>query len=193
MSSVVVGIIIIPLYALIEQNYSWTRPDTRVLAKTWIESNVRPDSKVLLDGMRYRFIQSPPLNPNQDTVKRRMERAGNEEHLSRGLSGRTLELYAQAMAAVDGPKYDLYSTVWGINVKDLTFYVDSCFDYVVTSSMNANRFKDPGQIEKYPMSANFYRDISSHENFELVYAAEPAPWQIQGPTINVYRVLTSCD
>lgn len=193
LSALVAVIVVIPLYALIEQDFMWTRPDTRVLGKNWIEENVPADSRILIDGMRYRFIQSPPLNPNEATVSRRMQRASGEKHLSRGISGRTLDLYSEAMAAVDGPKFDLYSTVWGIGVKDLDYYVESCFDYIVTSSMNSNRFTQPGQAMKYPVSAKFYRDLPVHDNFELVYAVESVRWQIQGPTINVYRVLSSCD
>ena len=183
--ALVVGV---SLFPLVRQNVTWTLPDTRVLAKDWIEANVAPDSKILMDGMRYRFIQSPPLLPNETAVNRRVGGAASEERLSRGVSDRTLELYATAMAQVEGPKYDLYSTVCGLGVEPLSYYPDHCFDYVVISSDNSRRFSSPGQAAEYPMSAAFYSNISTHPRYELVRSFHPAPWEIQGPAIDIYAV-----
>ncbi|MGI9235085.1 MAG: glycosyltransferase family 39 protein [Woeseiaceae bacterium] len=193
MIATVAAIVAIPLFALIRHDYTWTQPDTRVMGKTWIEDNVPSGAKILMDGMRYRFIQSPPLNPDQSTVDRRLRSAAAEDHLSRGVSSRTLSLYAEAMARIDGPRYELYSTVWGLNVEDLSFYVDSCFDYIVTSSQNSKRFTDPKQAKKYPTSARFYQQLPEDTRFEEVYSANPAAWQIHGPSIAIYRVLSSCE
>lgn len=181
-------VVAVSLFPLVRQNVTWTLPDTRVLAKDWIEANVAPDSKILMDGMRYRFIQSPPLLPNETAVSRRVGGAASEERLSRGVSDRTLELYATAMAQVEGPKYDLYSTVWGLGVEPLSYYPDHCFDYVVISSDNSRRFSSPGQTAEYPMSAAFYSNISTHQQYELVRSFHPAPWEIQGPAIDIYAV-----
>jgi hypothetical protein len=163
-------------------------PDTRVLAKDWIEANVAPDSKILMDGMRYRFIQSPPLLPNKTAVNRRVGGAASEERLSRGVSKRTLELYASAMAQVEGPKFDLYSTVYGLGVMPLSYYPDHSFDYVVISSQNSQRFSSSDQAAEYPISAEFYSNISTHPRYELVRSFHPAPWEIQGPAIDIYAV-----
>jgi hypothetical protein len=187
---ILVAVIVIPsLYALIEQNYTWTRPDTRVLAKAWIEENVAPDAKILMDGMRFRFIQSPPLTPNATAVARRVEGVMDEDgRVSRGVSDDTLRFYARAMEGMEGPKYDLHSTVWGLGVEELDYYVDGCFDYVVTSSGITRRFDRQGMGERFPVSERFYRGIQTDPRFDLVYSAEPARWRIQGPVINVYRV-----
>jgi hypothetical protein len=186
----VAAITAFPIYKLIEQNYTWTQPDTRVIAKEWIEQNVPSGSKILMDGMRYRFIQSPPLNPDESTVARRVEGAGEEgDDLSRGVSGRALELYAEAMARVQGPKYDLHSTVWGLAVQDLTHYVDECFDYVVTSSQIARIYIDTYEAEQYPDSARFYQELPKDPRFREIYSVEPVRWQVQGPAITVYEVL----
>lgn len=189
----VAAIVAVPFYALIHRDYTWTRPDTRILGKEWIEKHVTSGAKILMDGMRYRFIQSPPLNPDQSTVDRRLRSAAAEDHLSRGVSKRTLALYAEAMARVDGPRYKLYSTVWGLDVQDLSYYVDSCFDYIVTSSQNSHRFTKPQQAQKYPKSAEFYRQLPKDPRFEEVYSVEPALWQVQGPSIKIYRVSSSCE
>lgn len=188
-----IAIIAVPLFALIRQDYTWTRPDTRVLGKEWIEANVPADAKLLLDGMRYRFIQSPPLYPNDTAVKRRVQRAGGEEHLSRGVSSRTLDLYEKAMSRVEGPRYDLHSTMWGLDVRELSYYVDECFDYVVTSSMNSHRYESPKQAQQYPLSAAFYNGLPADPRFERVRTFAPEPWKVQGPKIDIYRVHNACN
>ena len=188
--ALVVGV---SLFPLVRQNVTWTLPDTRVLAKDWIEANVAPDSKILMDGMRYRFIQSPPLLPNETAVSRRVGGAASEERLSRGVSDRTLELYATAMAQIEGPKYNLYSTVWGLGVEPLSYYPEHCFDYVVVSSQNSRRFSSPDQVAEYPISAEFYSNIAIHPRYELVRSFHPAPWEVQGPAIDIYAVDSTCD
>ena len=181
------------LFPLVRQNVSWTLPDTRIVAKDWIEANVAPDSKILMDGMRYRFIQSPPLLPNQSAVTRRIGGAASEERLSRGVSNRTLELYAKAMAQAEGPKFDLYSTVYGLAVRPLSYYPDHCFDYVVISSQNSRRFSSSDQAAEHPTSAEFYSKISNHPRYELARSFHPAPWEIQGPAIDIYAVDSTCE
>jgi hypothetical protein len=188
----VVAITIVPVYASIEQNYTWTRPDTRVIAKDWIESNIPDDSKILMDGMRYRFIQSPPLRPNMEAVDRRVSRASDAERVSRGVSDSTLRLYAQAMSGLPEPKYDLYSTVYGANVQDLSHYVDECFDYVVTSSQITSLYDSPLEAERSPASALFYRELPTDPRYVNVFSVEPVRWRIQGPEVNVYKVIADC-
>jgi 4-amino-4-deoxy-L-arabinose transferase-like glycosyltransferase len=190
----VAGICAAPLYMLVQQNVTWTRPDTRILGKHWIEANVPPGSRILMDGMRYRFIQSPPLHPDEATVTRRVQNAEHEgENLSRGVSSRTLALYAEAMSRAVGPRYELHSTVYGLDVRELSYYVESCFDYIVVSGENAWRFERPSEAARYPLSARFYQGLPRDPRFQVVYAVEPAPWRIQGPAITVYKVLHSCE
>jgi MFS family permease len=90
------------------QDYELTRPDTRIVAKQWIEANIPSGAKILMDGMRFRFVQSPPLNPNRKTVARRVNDVGRSELRASRL---TLALYSEAMEQITGPTYDLYSTV----------------------------------------------------------------------------------
>jgi len=191
--ALIAAIVAVPLFSISKQNYMFTRPDTRVLAKSWIEANAPAGSKILMDGMRYRYIQSPPLNPDEATVRRRIAIAEKEgANLSRGVSSKTLTLYAEAMARVTGPRYELHSTVYGLEVQDLSYYPEACFHYIVTSSANSARFNDTRVAHRYPRSARFYRDLPNDSRFELVYSAEPVDWKIRGPKIAVYRVLESC-
>jgi 4-amino-4-deoxy-L-arabinose transferase-like glycosyltransferase len=179
----------LPLWNLIGQDFIWTRPDTRVVAKQWIESHLASDSKILIDGMRFRLVQSPPLNPNAAALGRRLSSAESSELI---LSKKMLSLYARAQSRILGPKYDLYSTVYGIEVEELDYYVANCFDYVITSSLNASRYETEDSRRRFPERARFYDGVKSDPRFEVIYRIEPARWRQWGPVITVYRVLSTC-
>jgi hypothetical protein len=184
--------VIVPLAALVRQDYMWTKPDTRVLAKQWIEANIPAGAKILMDGMRYRFVQSPPLNPASSTVDRQVGQAADTEYVSRAVSSQTLALYRQAMSQRQGPTYRLHSTVWGIEIEDLNHYIQGCFDYIITSSANSERFVEESSRQRFPKSAQFYEQLKADSRFQVVYAVEPVPWQSSGPLITIYKVPSTC-
>ena len=155
--------------------------------------NLPSGSKSLIDGMEHRFIQSPPLRPNSETVARRVGRISDDGgRESRGISGGTLELYAKAMQGAPDPKYDLHSTVWGLEVKELDFYPAACFEYAVLSTDTWHRYLEERESALHPQSAAFYSQVPDHPSYRLIYSAEPVNWSIQGPGITVYEILSDC-
>ena len=170
------------------------QPDTRLLAKAWIETHVPSGSKLLMDGPRYRLIQSPPLNHNAASVDRQIGRASQEgASLARGVSSLMLDIYEEALLDQTGPTYDIQSSVMGIRLADPEFYAAGCFEYVVTSSYITKLFAE-GRIhrQRYPESAMFYDGLSDDRRFEQVYRVAPIAWESSGPTISVYRDRTPC-
>jgi 4-amino-4-deoxy-L-arabinose transferase-like glycosyltransferase len=203
MASGLACVVAAPLFLLVRQNYEWTNPDTREVAKVWIEANVPPGSKILMDGMRYRFVQSPPLRPDQATVARLAAQAGGEsEDISRtgvqsylpgeagwaGASRTTWLLYAEAMQRAKGPSYALYSTLYGLGVEDLDHYIQACFDYIITSSYNTKRYISDPYRARFPKSARFYDGLKTDSRFRVVYSVAPIAWRRPGPAITVYQV-----
>lgn len=173
------------LFFTVREDLTLMTPDTRVLAKEWIEAHVPPGSRILMDGMRFRYVQSAPLNASRATIERRLADLENSEL---ALSPTMLSLYRQAAERTSGPSYDLYSTVYGLEVEDLDYYVRSCFAYVVVSSSNEKRYATEAAAREYPKSARFYRDIKRDARFQLVYSIGPAMWKQVGPAISVYKV-----
>jgi hypothetical protein len=182
---VTLAVAAVPLFFTVRDDFMLARPDTRVLAKSWIEANVPQGSKILMDGMRFRFVQSAPLNGNKATVERRLANMSKSE-LS--LSEQMLSLYREASEHVDGPTYDLYSTMYGLDVENLDYYASTCFDYIVVSSFNEKRYASEAESRQHPKSARFYADIKTDSRFHLVHSVEPIIWKQLGPTITVYRV-----
>ena len=182
---VVLGVNAVPLFFTVRDDAMLARPDTRVLAKQWIETNVPSGSKILMDGMRFRFVQSPPLNGNKATVARRLANMSNSEL---ALSQQMLSLYREAAEQVEGPTYDLYSTMYGLDVEDLDYYTRTCFDFIVVSSFNEKRYASEIERVRHPKSARFYQDIKTDSRFQLVHRVDPTVWKHLGPAISIYRV-----
>jgi hypothetical protein len=173
------------LYAVVRDNTMISHPDTREIAKEWIETHVPSGAKILMDGMRFRFVQSVPLNPDQATVARRLEGLASSEL---GMSDEMLSLYREAAASVSGPTYELHSTVYGLEVRDIDEYVRESFDYVVISSFNEKRYASEADRARYPKSARFYEQVRTDPRLHVVFSIEPALWRRSGPALTVYAI-----
>ena len=183
---------VVPLSAVVRQNHEWTKLDTRVVAKEWIEANIPAGAKILMDGYQNRFTPSPPLTPDRSAVLRQIVGVSSEPDRFRAVSQKTLKLYAEAMRTAEGPTYDLHSTVWGLAVEEPTYYVTHCFEYVITSSSITNRYISEINRKRFPRSAEFYEQLNKHPDFQRIYSVEPVSWQRSGPSIAVYKVNSSC-
>ncbi|MBK8960347.1 MAG: glycosyltransferase family 39 protein [Proteobacteria bacterium] len=176
-------------YHIIRMDYTLTRPDSRVLAKQWIESHVPAGARLLVDGMRFRYIQSPPLKPAPAALERQIAALqGSELKYPK----RFIELYRSAKSSLPGPAYDLYSTMYGLEVRELDYYVSACFDYIITSSDITDRYAAGPLRVQYAQTARFYDALRTHPAFREVYRASGEPWRTTGPTITVYRVASAC-
>jgi len=184
-SAGVAAVVAIPLFFAVREDMMLAEPDTRVLAKQWVEANVPSGSTILMDGMRFRFVQGVPLNGDKATVGRRLADLEKSELV---LSSDMLALYREAAERVSGPIYDLRSTVYGLEVDSLDGYVQSCVPYVIVSSFNAKRYESDVAQRLHPKSARFYRDIKTDRRFRVVYEIGPVMWKQLGPTITVYQV-----
>jgi hypothetical protein len=182
----VAAIAAMPLFLAVRENIMLSKPDTRILAKRWIEANIPSGATILMDGMRFRFVPGVPLNADRATLARRLADLENSEL---ALSGQMLSLYREAAEQADGPAYNLHSTVYGLEVEHLDLYVRSCVPYVVVSSFNEKRYQTDAASRLHPKSARFYRDIKTDSRFQVVYAVGPVMWQQLGPTITVYKVI----
>jgi len=187
-------IVAVPGFWLVRAAVEKSHQDTRVLAKEWFEHEVPSGARVLMDGMRYRFSQGPPLNPDARTVSAKVDKATAEGgDFGRGVSDYALSIYEEAMNAATGPRYELVSTVHGLEVRDIAYYVDHCFDYIITSSMVAGRYREGGQASRdFPRSASFYASLDQDPRVRLVHEETAEHWQRSGPSIRIYRVVNAC-
>lgn len=187
-------IVAAPSFWLVRAAVEKSQLDTRVLAKNWIEANIPAGARILMDGMRYRYSQSPPINPDNVTVSEKVGHAKEEGgNFGRGVSDLALSVYEEAVNAAKGPKYQIVSTVHGLEVKGVGYYAESCFNYIITSSMIAGRYRPGGPAyELFPDSVEFYAALDSDSRVQLVHEEAAVPWQKSGPTIRIYRLKNTC-
>jgi hypothetical protein len=178
----------VPLFYAVREDVMLAKPDTRVIAKQWIETHVPAGSKILMDGMRFRFVQGVPLNPDRTTVARRLASLEKSELV---LSADMLSLYREAADRIDGPTYELHSTMYGLEVDDLDTYVRSCFSYIVVSSFNEKRYATDAARQRHPKSARFYHDIKSDPRFQVVY--EVRPGDLASGRSDDHRLRVTCE
>jgi hypothetical protein len=172
--------------------------DTRLVARDWIEANVPEDARILMDGMQHRNIIGPPLMPNEIAIERQIGRAARQveegKQIGRGVNELTLGLYRQALLEADGRRYELHSTKHGLALEPPTYYIERCFDYVVTSSSVASNFRPGGRGRDInPVAAYFYDQLDLDPRFTKVFDVSPVAWERSGPTISVYKVTHQCN
>jgi hypothetical protein len=190
-------VVALPIVNLARAGVERSHPDTRLIAKTWIEANVPAGSKILMDGFQHRFIVSPPLLPDESTIERQVGRVANQveqgRQIGRGVNEVTLSLYQDALEQAPGPRYELHSTMHGLALESPDYYIENCFDYVVTSSSIVNRYA-PGRVgyERHPESVYFYEQLNIDPRFAQIYQINPVRWQSIGPSITVYNVANAC-
>jgi 4-amino-4-deoxy-L-arabinose transferase-like glycosyltransferase len=196
----------VPIVQTVQQAYALTLPDTRLLAKEWIEANVPPDSRILMDGMRNRFVMSPPLVRNDAALRRLLAQLDTQSaEIQQATSGyapggpgwgggsrRTWEIYVEANRLVEGPTYDLHSTVYGLAVQPLHHYVDECFDLVVTSSDVTKRFEAAEAALRFPDAVRFYASLQTDPRARRARRFQPEPGHATGPTLTLYALDTDC-
>src|SRR5262249_2219279 len=62
--------------ASFESSWQMTHPDTRTIAKEWIEQNIQPGSRIVMDsGKYYLSAMGPPLRLSRRTLERFIARA----------------------------------------------------------------------------------------------------------------------
>ena len=89
---------------------------------------------------------------------------------------------------MSGPSYELHSTVYGLEVRDIDEYVRESFDYVVISSFNEKRYASEADRARYPKSARFYEQVRTDPRLHVVFSIEPALWRRSGPALTVYAI-----
>jgi hypothetical protein len=131
-----------------------TRPDTRTLAKAWIECEVPPGTRILLDGFGPQFV------PDKPSIRDRLDRdpdlvyykakwlLGREDaqypqpayyldFLERAESLTSFEHYGEELSLGGGRGY----VAWAQTRR---------FEYAILTSIPAGRYSEPERRQQYP-------------------------------------------
>jgi hypothetical protein len=163
-----------PLATAARNSYTFTRTDTRTLAKQWFDGHVPSGSKVLIEGTKIAASRlSVPLSDSPDSLDRRIAFWESREPRQ--------ARYLQVMRRVhEGGGYELEFMQIG-SIEALQRYAARGVEYVVVrpAYMIGSRRADSS-------GARFMRDLHNDATMIMRFVGETA--DTPGPTIEIYRV-----
>ena len=198
-------LIAVPAQTSFEDSYRMTMPDTRVLAKDWIEKNIPQHSKVLMDaGKYYLGIYGPPLPLSRWTLEQFIARgeslngkalASRDGTRRTGYSGEAAYFRYQLQTLDSQPGYDVIQILHDSGsskpgVLDLEEYIPMGVEYVITSSYARDNYSLNGEPARlHPDMAAQYRNFyqALEERGTLIKEFRPSA-EIAGPNLRIYKL-----
>jgi hypothetical protein len=199
------AIVVLPARSAFAHQYRLTLPDTRVLAKGWIETNIPYGSTVVMDGGKY-YLESfsAPIQVSPDTIQAALaglEGRSNsmlEKRIGTRRTGytRESEYFRQMLQAIgDRPGYSVVRITHDdgsdrADVLTLDEYLSQGAAYAVTSSYAWEKYLPGGQQAlQFPVKtaryATLYRSLD--ERATLLKQFSPSD-RLAGPTLRIYRL-----
>jgi len=211
---VILGLLLLyPLYRIIERGIYISKQESRNYAKDWIEKNIPPGNKLLVDE------NGPPLMASAERLQNDLEDAVKLE----GKGGQFTTHYAtyleyQTIAAQKySPTYDIHeirfpwwrdreiepgihmlnTDEWDkdlgnplrpVGVENYEYYVDNGFDYAVVHEEKYRRFiNDTNTGRNFPSFTRFYREL--FREGELIKEFNSEDEGRPGPTIKIFKFI----
>ena len=202
-------IIVMPVYRIAKHDYLMTRPDTRTVAKEWIEANIPSGTKILIEE------SSVKISPDERYFKGMLERRNK---FDAGQFTTHLEtLYKYSLKALPEITYDItyirfpwwkdkeekegvnYATsehdkdmgnpLKPVGVMPYEFYQENGYKYIVVTSDMYKKFikEDLELARKFPSFRKFYQRL-----FEKGLIVKEFSSNIsgnRGPVIKIFKVI----
>jgi 4-amino-4-deoxy-L-arabinose transferase-like glycosyltransferase len=194
----------LPALASFRYSYTISLPDTRTIAKDWIEKNLPPASRVVMDsGKFYLGVYGPPLRLSRWTLEQFIARAqppGTDltrvEGTRRvGYSGEAEYFRRQLATQAGKPGLDVVQILHdpgseAPTVLSLDEYRRMGVQYAILSSYAQRGYgAGTGEALRLPEKAKRYRQFYESVESEGVLLKEFRPsTRIQGPILRVYKV-----
>jgi len=169
----------------------FTRQDTRVAARSWVEANLPTGAKVAVDS------HGPPLEMTREALEGLYRQTLASGHIKSDYYRLKLETY-------EGPGFDWYLTrqTLLLTPPHLAEYSQQAqrlfpigegydelirrgFQYAVVSDWNYNDYLGPGRKELFPGEAGFYLEL--FRRGRLLKEFSPRDPGFAGPGISVYQ------
>lgn len=192
-SSVLILLILLPLIKTVRFDLTLTDRNTGVIAKEWIERNITPGSKILIDAGRTIITSGPRLSQCRDNLMNTVHKIkqlkegeilhGNiESQIVDSYSAIYFELLLDNMPEIT---YDLTYSGLGRDLEALDYYKNNGFEYIITNGSTRWNAKRPAWRKKYPKSASFYDSLD--RELELIKVFMPNLTR-SGSTIKIYKI-----
>lgn len=202
---VTVSLLVAPARASFQSSFRMALPDTRSTAKEWIEENILPGSRIVMDsGKYYLSVYGPPLQLSRWTLGQFVART---ESLSRkslahrdgtrriGYSGEA-EYFRQQLRTLDAqPGYDVVQILHDVgspraDVLTLDEYLSMGVTYAIVSSSAWEQYTPSGETAvRYPDKAAKYRNFYQALEARATLFKEFSPSdKMGGPILRIYKL-----
>lgn len=187
---IVLSLSIIPAVRTAQYKISILGPNTRILAKKWIELNIPTNSRILMDSGKNFNTFAPLIAENEIALNRLLNKTeddiktDNIRKLSGLISKQGLVMYEMLLKTVPDIAYDITSTHRGLNLKTIEYYKNNNFDYAIISQDVASVFNTEGGKKLYPDSAAFYKKIP--KELTLIKKISPGKYN-SGDIFYIYK------
>lgn len=213
-SVIVVSVLLVfqNVVLILQYDIRISQKDTRLMAKEWIESNIPPQTKILLDE------RGPKLQWSRNKLEELYQLAKKEAKV--GAFTTHLETYyLYRIKAVQDPSFEIteiHHPWWlpqeegeGIRkletekdrdmgnplkargVMPLEQYRQQGFEYIVTHSEAYSVYFNKKKQDKFPTFYRFYKNL--FETGELVKEISPNAWWRAGPVVKIFRISPSLE
>ena len=180
-----------PAFKLYEHDLSLAGPNTREIAREWIERNIPPGSRILMDSGKSVNSAAPTIAENRASLERTLTRArGNvaEGRIVHDMVDRNALVYYELLLQTVPPiAYDITSTMFGIEVATVDDYLREGYEYFVISDTTRESRTGAYAREHYPRVAAFYGSLRTDPRVELVARIAPTP-RNRGDIHLIYRL-----
>jgi hypothetical protein len=182
---------ILPAAEVLKHGRSLTGPNTRYLAKEWIEANIPSGSKILMDSGKSINSFAPPIAENEAALRRILARA--EENVESGIivnnivDQNALIYYELLLETAPERSYDITSTMFGLEVKDINYYLENGYNYFIISRHMKSARTNPFFASVDPDTAGFYQALDEDSRLRLVKIISPSKIN-RGDTFLLYEL-----
>ena len=191
MGLVVPLLLVTPLIQVSGHELSLAGPNTRYLAKDWIEANIPSGSKILMDSGKSINSFAPPIAENEASIRRMLDRAEGNVAAGKIVNGivdrNGLVYYQLLLKTVPEKAYDITSTMFGLEVESIDSYLAKGFDYFIISEHFKKARTNPFFAKDNPAEADFYRSLDRDDRLALVKVIAPSKTSA-GDTFYIYRL-----
>jgi MYXO-CTERM domain-containing protein len=198
-------VLVVPATRSFQNSYRMTLPDTRSVAKDWIEANIPPGSRIVMDsGKYYLGALGPPLRLSAWTLEQFVDRGTSldRDSLDRrvgsrrpGYSGEAEYFRQQLQALGDQPGYDVVQILHDVSsptadVLTLDEYLAMGVQYAVVNSRVRNGYLPGGdEAAQYPDKAvrylDFYQTLESRATLLKEFSSSD---KMVGPDLRIYKL-----
>ncbi len=206
--NIILGILLIfPLSSVIKNNVFMSRPDTRTVAKYWIEANIPSETRILVDESSVNI--SPDERYYKDMIERAIRYDKSQFTIHYGtLSRHSLmalpdtiydisyirfpwwrkrEMQAGTYYATSDYDEDMGNPLKPVGVEEYEYYIRNGFKYAVVSSYKYDMFINGSKKSvRFPSYKKFYDEL--FERAVLIKEFNPEEHNTRGPTVKVLKI-----